>query len=101
MKTRMIITAAIILISSTGIFAGSKERTITFRDALGRTLTMPVMVEAAEEVPFDTKAEFERIRSADASRVFDLTQMIKPEEEEPLPFDLQEVFESVKNRKHD
>lgn len=96
MKTRIIITAAIIIISSTGIFAGSKERTLTFRDALGRTLSMPVMTEEAETVPFDTQAEFSRIRSEYANRVFDLSQMSKPEEEEPLPFDLQEVFHSVK-----
>ncbi len=93
MKTRMIITAAIIIISSTFSFAGSKERTLTFRDALGRTLTMPVMTEeATEAVPFDTKAEFNRIRSMDASRVFDLSQMSKPEEEEPLPFYLQDLI---------
>ena len=95
MKTRIIITAAIIFISSTGIFASSKERTITFRDSLGRTLSIPVMTEEAEKVPFDTKAEFSRIRSTDASRIFDLSQMSKPEEEEPLPFDLKEVFNSI------
>ncbi len=96
MKTRMIITTAIIIISSTFSFAGSKERTLTFRDALGRTLTMPAMTEeATEAVPFDTSAEFSRIRSLDANRVLDISAMIKPEEEQPLPFDLDKVFKAV------
>ncbi len=96
MKTRMIITAAIIIISSSISFAGSKERTLTFRDALGRTLTMPAMTEeATEEVPFDTQEAFSLIRSMDASRVFDISAMSKPEEEQPLPFDLDKVFKAV------
>lgn len=97
MKTRILITAAIIFISTTLAIAAPKERTITFRDALGRTLTMPVInEEAAETAPFDTRAEFSRIRSNDINRVFDISQMSKPEKEEELPFDLETVFNSAK-----
>lgn len=97
MKTRILITAAIIFFSTTFAIAGSKERTLTFRDALGRTLSLPVITEeASETAPFDTRAEFSRIRSNDINRVFDISRMSKPEKEEELPFDLETVFNSVK-----
>jgi hypothetical protein len=97
MKTRILITAAIIFFSTTLAISAPKERTITFRDALGRTLCLPVLSEeAAETAPFDTRAEFSRIRSNDINRVFDISQMSKPEKEEELPFDLETVFNSVK-----
>jgi hypothetical protein len=97
MKTRIIITAAIIFFTTTLSVAGPKERTLTFRDALGRTLSLPVITEeAAETAPFDTRAEFSRIRSNAINQVFDISQMIKPEKEEELPFDLETVFNSVK-----
>ncbi len=96
MKTRILITAAAILISVTMANAGSKERTLSFRDALGRTLSIPVMEEMAEPIPFDTKAEFSRIRSNHVNRIFDISQMSKPEEEEPLPFDLDAVLKTIR-----
>jgi hypothetical protein len=98
MKTRIFITAAIIFFSTTLAISAPKERTITFRDALGRTLCLPVISEeeSAEATPFDTMAEFSRIRSNDINRVFDISQMSKPEKEEELPFDLETVFNSVK-----
>ncbi len=96
MKTRIIITAAAILFSVTMANAGSKERTLSFRDALGRTLSIPVMEEKAEATPFDTQAEFSRIRTSNINRVFDISQMSKPEAEEALPFDLDAVLKSIK-----
>ncbi len=96
MKTRTIITAALILFSVVFANAGSKERTLSFSDSLGRLLTMPVMIEIAEETPFDTQSEFNRIRTNHVNRLFDISEMNKPEEAEPLPFDLDAVLETIK-----
>ncbi len=96
MKTRILITAAAILFSVSIASADSKQRTLTFRDSLGRTLTMPMMSEeATDTAPFDTRAEFMRIRANDASRPFDISTMLKPEREEELPFDLDDVLNSI------
>lgn len=77
--------------------ASETQRTLSFRDALGRTFTMPVKVEeATETIPFDIQAEFRRIRQSDAARIFDISQMSKPEEEEALPFDLEKVIQSIR-----
>ena len=96
MKTRIIITAAAILFSVSLANAGSKERTLSFRDALGRTLSIPVMEEKAEATPFDTHAEFSRIRTSNINQVFDISQMSRPETDEALPFDLDAVLKSIK-----
>ncbi len=96
MKTRTIITAAIILFSVVTATAGSKQQTITFRDSLGRTLSIPLVAETEEAVPFDIQAEFSRIRTIEVSRIFDISQMMKAEKEEELPFDLDKVFQSAK-----
>lgn len=97
MKTRILITAAAILFSVSLANAGSKTRTLAFCDALGQTLTMPMMAEeAAEATPFDTRAEFHRIQANDTTRTFDISQMLKEEKEEELPFDLDSVLQSIR-----
>ncbi len=97
MKTRIIITAAAILFSVTLANASSKQRSLIFCDALGRTLTMPMMAEeAAEATPFDTRAEFYRIHANDTIRTFDISKMLKEEKEEELPFDLDSVLKTIK-----
>ena len=96
MKTRMILTAAVLFVSLGFAQASSKERTLSFRDALGRTLSIPVAEELAEPTPFDTSAVFSSIRSSYVNQVFDLSGMTKPEEEEPLPFDLDEVLKTIR-----
>ena len=97
MKTRIFITAAAIIFSISLASAGSKQRTLTFRDSFGRILTMPMMAEEVpDSTPFDTKAEFGRIRSAGVQNVFDISGLIKPEKEEELPFDIDQVLKSIK-----
>ena len=96
MKTRSIITAAAIIFSISLASAGSKQRTVNFRDSFGRILTMPMKEEVPDSTPFDSGAEFNRIRQADSQTIFDLSEIIKPEKEEDLPFDLEEVFQTVK-----
>lgn len=92
MKARIITTAALILITTTTLFA-NPTRTLTFRDAMGRILEQPMAYEElAEEVPFDFQAEFSRIRQNGSSIILDISDLLEPEKEEPLPFDLQEVF---------
>ncbi len=96
MKTRIIITAAAILFSITLANASSKERSLAFRDALGRTFTIPLMEEKDDTVPFDTRAVFNSIRSNMANQVFDISNMSKPEQEEALPFDPKEVLKNIR-----
>lgn len=97
MKTRIIATAAILLFSISLASASPKTRTLSFRDALGRTFTMPTIIEEAQETaPFDIQAEFSRIRSSETAKMIDLSGMLKPEQEEALPFDLDEVLKTLK-----
>lgn len=97
MKTRIFITAAILLFSISLASASPKTRTLSFRDALGRTFTMPSLIEEAKDTaPFDIQAEFNRIRSEKTRNMIDLSDMIKPEKEEELPFDLDEVLRKIK-----
>ncbi len=96
MKTRMIITAAAIIFSVT-MASANPNKNLTFRDAFGRTLIQPIKVEeASDSVPFDVQAEFIRMRQEAANQVFDLSELMKPEEEEPLPFDLNIIFSTAK-----
>ncbi len=96
MKTRILTFAAVIIFSVTLASAGTKQHTLIFHDALGRTLTLPMMAEEPEAIPFDTTAEFSRIRANDPCNGFDISQMMKPEEEEELPFDLDAVLQTIK-----
>jgi len=96
MKTRIIITAAAIMFSIT-LASANPNRTLTFRDAFGRTLIQPIKVEeASDSLPLEVQAEFIRMRQEAANQVFDLTELMKPEVEEPLPFDLNKTFITAK-----
>ncbi len=80
MKFKTILFAAIFALSIASAQADENKRTLTFRDALGRTLFMPVMnEEAEEEIPFDHIAVFKEIRQLDVNRPIDISEMIKPE----------------------
>ncbi len=95
MKARIIISTIAILLSITSVSA-NPGRMLIFKDAFGRTLLQPVKTEEiTEEVPEEIRAEFFRIRSENACRVFDLSDLIKPEKEEPLPFDLEKEFSTA------
>ena len=98
MKAKMIITAAAIIFSiTTATMANPTETTLTFWNALGQKLIQPIMPEeAAEPVPFTVEREIENISNNMAYRVFDLSQLTKPEVEEELPFDLEKVYNEVK-----
>ncbi|TVR43040.1 MAG: hypothetical protein EA394_02185 [Bacteroidia bacterium] len=93
MKTRMIITAALILFTATFVTAGSKQRTLSFRDALGRTFTISVVEEKEDPAPFNLGNEF---KSNVSSRVFDISSLMKPEQEEEVPAEISEAFNHIK-----
>ncbi len=93
MKTRILITAALILFTATFVTAGSKQRTLSFRDALGRTFTMSITEEKEEPAPFDLGAEF---NGHAASRIFDITPLMKPEKEDEIPAEISEIFNRIK-----
>ncbi len=97
MKAKMILTAAAIIFSITATMANPNETTLTFRNSLGQRLIQPVMPEEkAEPVPFKVTNMVENIRNENTYRVFDLSQLSKPEAEEELPFDLEKVFQTAK-----
>ncbi len=100
MKTKSIIIAATNLYSICSLSANPTRSTLTFLDANGRTLIQPIMGEETyETLPFEVAAVFQSIRTERAYRVYDLTELTKPEAEEELPFDLDKVFqETVKNK---
>jgi len=88
MKTRMIITAAMLL-SFTFVFAQENEEFLTFNGPNGEVLTQPVKTEVApDSVPFTEEADRLRKRFEAAYEPLDLSIYFKPEIEEPLPFDL-------------
>ncbi|MDR4989130.1 MAG: hypothetical protein RG741_09875 [Bacteroidales bacterium] len=97
MKAKMIITAAAIIFSITAVKANPTETTLTFWSSLGQKLIQPIMPEeAAEPLPFAVANEAENIRNEKIYKVFDLSELTRPETEEALPFDLETVFRTVK-----
>lgn len=81
MKTKIIITAAFILIG-TFAQAAAPKRTLTVYDTLGRALTMPVVVEEAPEaLPFEVLQVMDNDNLKRSTQVFDVSRMSKPETE--------------------
>ncbi len=96
MKTKLMIIFAAIIFSVT-IAQANPGRNLTFLDAKGRTLVQPLKAdEAPDSIPFDIAATFISIRQDVIHQVFDISDLMKPEEEEPVPFDVQEVFRTAK-----
>lgn len=97
MKTKLIISAALIFSASFMASASAPKRMLTMYDQLGRKLMMPVKAEEEAEVfPFDSKIEFNRYRSCEVNRTFDLSGITKPETEiNDIPFDLENVFNQI------
>lgn len=96
MKTKLMITFAAIIFSA-AIAQANPGRNLTFLDAKGRTLVQPLKAdEAPDSVPFDIAATFISVRQDVSQQVFDISELMKPEEEEPIPFDVQAVFKTAK-----
>lgn len=97
MKTKLIISATLIFAASFMASASAPKRTLTVYDQLGRKLSMPVKVEEASDcLPFDQQAEFKSYRAMEVNRVFDLSEITKPETEDTdIPFDLESIFKQA------
>ncbi len=95
MKTRIIATLATILISASFISANANTTTLTFYDANGTELTLPLMEEEAEAIPADLKSLFESAENEPQKHVFDISRYSQPEQEEELPFDLNEELARI------
>ena len=97
MKTKLIITAALIFAASFLASASAPKRMLTFYDSMGRKLSMPVKAEEEIDVsPFDSQAKFKSLRSSEVNRTFDLSDITKPEAEDTdVPFDLEYIYKQA------
>ncbi len=81
MKTRIIITAAFIILGTIAQ-ASAPKRTLTVYTTLGRALTMPVVVEeATETLPFAVEEVTNSRRHNQTTTIFDVSALSKPEAE--------------------
>lgn len=93
MKTKVVILAATLMLMSAFAQADPNQRTLTFKNALGRILVLPMKAEEqSEPLPFDATSEFTRIKKTQACQPLDLSAMTKPEKEDSIPFDTQKVI---------
>ncbi|MDR4988965.1 MAG: hypothetical protein RG741_09040 [Bacteroidales bacterium] len=93
----MIIIVAVIALSINGLMAHQSESTLKFWNSFGEELIQPVMKEEAIETPpLDIRCEFERLRTRDVYRTFDLSELVRPEEEQELPLYIERILHSAK-----
>ena len=96
MKTKNIITAALIVLFSASFAAqaAAPKKTLSFFDAAGRKLTMPAFVEEArEDMPFDQATIFNQTMNELRSRQIDLRPMTKAEAPvNDIPESLQDII---------
>ncbi|MFO7999393.1 MAG: hypothetical protein R6U86_10490 [Bacteroidales bacterium] len=93
MKTKIIITAAFIVLG-TFAQAAAPKRTLTVYDTFGRALTMPVKTEeAAETLPFDQEQMISSEQKRQSAQVFDISKMSRPESEvNDIPGELRHII---------
>ncbi len=95
MKTKVIISAAFLVLFTAMTFASSPKEVLKLKDSYGRILTMPVKTEEAvtDSLPFDLHDVFVKTRLQEVNTVFDISGMIKPEEEvDDVPRELRHLF---------
>lgn len=101
MKAQNIIIAVILTITTATVsFANAPCRMLTFKDAMGREMFMPVKEDVAPEaLPVEVAAEFRKARNEAVSQIFDLSSMTKPEQDvQDVDIDLDAVFKSLKKK---
>ncbi len=97
MKIKIIFAAVAILFSINVSIANQSESTLTFWSAMGEKLVQPIMMEEpTESLPDELRCEFKNIRNSSIFRVFDLSEITKPEIEEDLPYFIISEFHSSK-----
>lgn len=93
MKTFAIIATAIILLTTASVQAAPSKHMLTFKDALGRTLTMPEFVEEAiDELPVNHNEIVKQAKAESAAQIFDITGMSR---QETFVNDIPESLEGV------
>ena len=93
MKTRIIITAAIIFFTAS---IASSQSVLKFTTTHGMELTQPVQSEEAPDAAPELESVIIDCNSPCVSfKHFDITKFSAPEVEEPLPFNLEEVLGSL------
>lgn len=97
MKTKIFITATLILAASFICQAAPNKKMLTIFDQMGRELLVPIKMEKeVDTLPFDTQSVFRQNRLNELNQVFDLSGIIQPEAEvDDIPFNLREIFEST------
>jgi hypothetical protein len=97
MKTKLIISAALIFAATLMSSAAQKKQMLIIYDQMGRELLMPVKPEKeTDTIPFDNKTVFRQNRLNALNQVFDLSGITKPEAEiDDIPFNLKEIFEKT------
>ena len=64
---------------------------------MGEKLVQPIMMEEeTETLPIELRCEYKHIISSGIYRIFDLTELTKPEAEEELPYFLSDDYHSSK-----
>ncbi len=95
MKTRILITAALII--TMGVAHAAMPASLIFNTNEGKELVQPVTPEdATEALPLEVRQEMEKSQDNLIYYHFDITNYLLAEEEEPLPFDLYAEFLKAK-----
>ncbi len=92
----IIIFAAAVLFSINALMANQSESTLTFWSAAGEKLVQPIMMEeSTETLPVELRCEFENLRNSIIFRIFDLSELTRPELEEELPYYIRNDYHSA------
>ncbi len=97
MKLKLIFAALVILFSINASMANQSESTLTFWSAMGEKLVQPIMMEeSTEALPEELRCAFRNIWNSGMYRIFDLSELTKPEKEDELPYYILNDFHSSK-----
>ena len=97
MKTKIFFAAIAITFSINASMANQSESTLTFWNAMGEKLIQPIILEeATETLPVELRCEFMNARNSKLFRVFDLSELTRPEREEELPYYILNDYHSAR-----
>ncbi len=98
MKTIQLLAAALLIFAATFAQASAPKRTLTMKDAFGRTFTMPVKAEEAiDPAPASGGFNIQQALQQETPGVIDVSSLRKPEPDaDDIPFDLNKIYQQVK-----
>lgn len=97
MKTKIFFSALAVLFSVNISMANQSGATLTFWNALGEKLIQPIMIEeSTETLPVEIQCAFQIMKRSDVYRVFDLSELTRPEQEEELPYYIRNDYHSAR-----